>query len=503
VTFDFEHHRLSAEARYRSIRPVYENFVKRLHGLLSDLLIDVSVHEIQCRAKTVSSFGMKACKIAPKTDDSEPDVPKYPDPFATSGGITDFAGVRIITYLPNVIEDVKRVIEAEFTRLEPWEDKGEKLTEVGRIGYKSIHSLVRLSETRRGLKEFSQYKDFAVEIQIRTILQHAWAEMEHDIRYKSVEDVPRIVSARFTALAGLIEIADREFQAIQDYDRQLKEQVAQTSQLREEGTLIKVPAPQGTDEKTFVLAQPEPSVQSMKLSEGQESPKRLLAEGRFADAVSRYSELIQQEPTQFSHFLGRARAHFLNGDRAGALRDIAAAEGIAGNPSHVESLRRQIEDGSLDSAITTYTRKGAEEASLGHIELANDDGEAAFRHFNASEEEGYNALYVNFNKAMACCAEEEYRGCRNYLSYIDPFPGTYLEFNCAVLRFVSLVLEGQRPDVTVKEIGVLKRGLEESKHPYSVQQSPLRYLFQALLKREDESIATKLAALLKVLDLAQ
>jgi len=54
-------------------------------------------------------------------------------------------------------------------------------------------------------------------------LQHAWAEIEHDIRYKSPSLLPEEVSRRFGSLAGLIEIADREFQAIEDEDRAIRE----------------------------------------------------------------------------------------------------------------------------------------------------------------------------------------------------------------------------------------------------------------------------------------
>lgn len=498
---DIDAHRQRVEAQYRALRPTYENFTERLQGLLSDLLADVPVHEIQCRAKSVSSFGKKACKPATGATHGDVLVLKYPDPLATQGGVTDLAGARIITYVPSVIESVKQIVEDEFELIEPWEDKGERLTEVGRIGYKSIHALVKLSATRRDLKEFKYYKDLVLEVQIRTILQHAWAEMEHDIRYKSVEDVPKIISSRFTALAGLIEIADREFQAIQDYDRVLKEQVAQTSQLREEGTVVKVMAPEGADEKSFVLALPEQKVPVLELADAQNSPKSLMAESRFAEAVERYSELIARQPSQFAHYLGRARALFLSGDRSRALRDIDTAEEIAGNPSHVASLRRQIEEGSLDSAVV-FTKRGTEEANLGHIALSNDDAIEAFKHYHVSEETGYNPIYVNFNKAMACCVEGEYRGCRSYLSYIDPFPGTYLEFNCAVLRFVSMVLEGAKPDIKLKDIAALRRAIEETKRAYTIQQSPLRYLFQALLKREDASVRSRLQPLLKILELA-
>ena len=66
------------------------------------------------------------------------------------------------------------------------------------------------------------------EVQVRTILQHAWAEIEHDIQYKTSITTPDTIRRKFMSLAGLLEIADREFQAIQDEDKELK-QLARTS----------------------------------------------------------------------------------------------------------------------------------------------------------------------------------------------------------------------------------------------------------------------------------
>jgi hypothetical protein len=50
------------------------------------------------------------------------------------------------------------------------------------------------------------------------VLQHAWAEFEHDIRYKGTvpaEQAPEL-DRRFTLAAGLLELADREFSTIRN-----------------------------------------------------------------------------------------------------------------------------------------------------------------------------------------------------------------------------------------------------------------------------------------------
>lgn len=57
-------------------------------------------------------------------------------------------------------------------------------------------------------------------------MQHAWAEIEHDIQYKASYAVPLEIRRRFSTLAGLLEIADREFQAIQDTDAELRKVAA-------------------------------------------------------------------------------------------------------------------------------------------------------------------------------------------------------------------------------------------------------------------------------------
>ena len=57
-----------------------------------------------------------------------------------------------------------------------------------------------------------------MQVQLRTVLQHAWAEFEHDIRYKGEVPAEHIneFDRRFTMAAGLLELADREFTMIRD-----------------------------------------------------------------------------------------------------------------------------------------------------------------------------------------------------------------------------------------------------------------------------------------------
>jgi putative GTP pyrophosphokinase len=213
--FDFAAHEHSAVSDYLKEQPFYADLASVIARVIEECLRKrgIKVQSVQHRAKNPSSFGRKAA--IPSEED--PDAPKYPEPLKQ---ITDLAGVRIITYFPGTVKEIDKLLSEEFEVAER-SDKGEELMEEERFGYQSIHYLVRVKAERAHLAEYDRFAKAVTEVQVRTILQDAWAEIEHDIQYKSSTAIPLEIRRRFMALAGLLEIADREFQAIQDEDREL------------------------------------------------------------------------------------------------------------------------------------------------------------------------------------------------------------------------------------------------------------------------------------------
>ena len=59
--------------------------------------------------------------------------------------------------------------------------------------------------------EYSAYKDIIFELQIRTTLQHSWAEIEHGLGYKSQYEIPKDIRRRLTRLSAALELLDEEF----------------------------------------------------------------------------------------------------------------------------------------------------------------------------------------------------------------------------------------------------------------------------------------------------
>ncbi|MEO6789660.1 MAG: GTP pyrophosphokinase [Ornithinibacter sp.] len=192
-----------AVADYSELRdrllPVTDGFVELVTGIIDDA--GINYLSVTGRTKTVASFAGKARDvIASGSEDPSHDV-------------TDQVGVRVITYVQRDIDAVAGLLAEQFTVLDD-RDLGEETAAAGRFGYSSRHLLV--SRADGGPTAYDPLS--CASIQLRTVLQHAWAEFEHDIRYKGTvppEQVPDL-DRRFTLAAGLLELADREFETIRD-----------------------------------------------------------------------------------------------------------------------------------------------------------------------------------------------------------------------------------------------------------------------------------------------
>lgn len=144
--------------------------------------------------------------------------------------MTDLAGIRVITLIEADVQKVCELIQAMFN-VHPADsvNKSEKLGEE-KVGYRSVHFVCDVGQDREKLPEFSAYKGLCFEIQIRTALEHAWSEIEHDRGYKLGGKLPSHLNRRFKLLSGLLESADLEFnrltEEIEEYANGLKENIA-------------------------------------------------------------------------------------------------------------------------------------------------------------------------------------------------------------------------------------------------------------------------------------
>lgn len=177
-----------------------------VRGILDDA--GINYLSITSRAKSVASFAEKAA-------DTVDGRPRYTDPLAE---MADQIGIRVVTHVASDVAAVADLMADELTVLGD-RDKGAETARAGRWGYASRH--LDLAAPTDGALPPGMDALLAgriIEVQVRTVLQHAWAEFEHDVRYKG--DVPAEhateLDRRFTLAAGLLELADREFSEIRE-----------------------------------------------------------------------------------------------------------------------------------------------------------------------------------------------------------------------------------------------------------------------------------------------
>lgn len=185
-------------SQYALEQPVYKKYADTLTEILERAgrkLAPLAI--VQARPKSISSFAEKAVR---KTE-------KYDDPVHQ---LTDLCGARIIVHtqdqaasLNDFIREHFRVDEANTidvaTRLRPSE-----------FGYLSMHFVVQVGDGEiEGVKIPADIGDRKAEIQVRTLLQHAWSDISHDRLYKNSATIPERWHREAARVAAVLEDADQ------------------------------------------------------------------------------------------------------------------------------------------------------------------------------------------------------------------------------------------------------------------------------------------------------
>ncbi len=100
--------------------------------------------------------------------------------------IVDLAGVRVALYFPAERREVGRIIKSLFVPVaDPKEfpTTAQPTYEKRFSGYWATHYRVRLPETLLNESQ-KRYTEARIEIQVASVLMHAWSEVEHDLVYK-------------------------------------------------------------------------------------------------------------------------------------------------------------------------------------------------------------------------------------------------------------------------------------------------------------------------------
>jgi ppGpp synthetase/RelA/SpoT-type nucleotidyltranferase len=128
--------------------------------------------------------------------------------------LTDLVGVRVITFYKDAVDQIVPKLQQTF-EINVKESSDKRLVLGLRdFGYRSVHLIARFGPSQMRTPLDSFVREHWFEIQVRSILEHAWAEIEHEIVYKSGIVQPAEITRRFASLAGTLELLDGEFLAL-------------------------------------------------------------------------------------------------------------------------------------------------------------------------------------------------------------------------------------------------------------------------------------------------
>jgi len=151
----------------------YDEVAKHVKGLLEKALQSAGIRAlVTSRAKTPNSVHKKLLKR-----DREHHYQSLQDIYED---IHDLAGVRVSLYLPADQDAVGQIIQQMFTEVRPPKHFPEDRSPDDLPGYVATHYLVQGE---------GDYADASVEIQVASVLMHAWAEVTHDLAYKAEDEV--------------------------------------------------------------------------------------------------------------------------------------------------------------------------------------------------------------------------------------------------------------------------------------------------------------------------
>jgi putative GTP pyrophosphokinase len=198
-----------------TLRQIYEQYadtralvIKDLESRIENILAVLPTRPtVKGRAKDFGSYFKKYIRLL-KLNPSGPDSPP----------ITDLIGIRIICPFINDLAEVEALLKKNLEVVEV-ERKGSQYS-FKEFGYESTHILIKVP--RDIVEERGKIDCEVAEVQIRTILQNAWAEVEHELVYKA-EFTPfdDPMKRKLAAVNASLSLADTIFQEIRTYQRQL------------------------------------------------------------------------------------------------------------------------------------------------------------------------------------------------------------------------------------------------------------------------------------------
>ena len=291
----------------------YEMALQQIQRIMQELFESRGLKiTIKHRVKSLQALYDKICrKMAGLPEGTRTIVP------------SDLLGLRVVCPFLSDIDTVETIIDAHFGVSE----KERKGAELGfkEFGYESLHFLIECPEAVR--ERCGLHRQTLVEIQVRTLLQDAWAEVEHELIYKAeFTPLDEPMRRRLAALNANLNLSDIMFQEIRDYQADLHDQLRRRRYefWNRVNSLEDSPLEVGATKDAERISGLQPRNKDQKLLEG------LLAhnDGDYERAILIYSEILLQETRLALRsiiYLHRGMAYFSQDQLDEALKDFSCA----------------------------------------------------------------------------------------------------------------------------------------------------------------------------------
>ncbi|MFC3194294.1 GTP pyrophosphokinase family protein [Marinicella sediminis] len=188
----------------RAAEKTYKNLIHLLLSGIEGVPLPKVLSRLKDRNECVKKFQRKY----------QTDLEQKSTEYEIKNYLTDIIGIRVVCLYESNIETVVGKLKSNFCLIDETNKTKELHSEDDKFGYKGQHLDLKLNNKRINLPEYKSLKDFPFEVQVRTIAQDAWSEIDHKLKYK--KDLPSPLKRRVYNLAGLFELADREFDSLRE-----------------------------------------------------------------------------------------------------------------------------------------------------------------------------------------------------------------------------------------------------------------------------------------------
>lgn len=359
--------------QYKINRSGLETILSTIEYKLRDILTLPSRPTLKSRVKSFESYYRKVVRVKPSIKE------EFPLPL-----LTDIMGIRIICAFLEDLAVVEQQIKDNFVVKEV-ERKGASLS-FKEFGYESVHILVEIPKElldAAACTGFTLPQDCVCEIQIRTILQDAWAEVEHELIYKSEFspfDLP--LKRKLASINASLSLADIIFQEIRDYQNKLNREIDfRRNAFYSKADAIardELPLPMGNIEQNQQINSPyvRGTIDDMLLAAIQAHNA-----GEMEKAVKIYTDIVESKPTPNNIILSvilkhRGMAFFAQNKYDESLKDFQ--QSVLYQPENYRSLYY-----------------------IGIVHSVQGDNEKAIEFFNQSLAYNEHQSHVYYRRALS------------------------------------------------------------------------------------------------------